>query len=449
MNKRIIALMLSLILIVTLLAGCKKAEPATQSTTTTTVSQTTVDSQTKNETSGEVTSQTAAETSKTNIDAGTVGQSTATSVKGTTTKATVTEKATIETITTTTTIQTTTTVPKKTYTLTPVPASEYYGYTLLKGMQNSTALLSVYQDIVSGVKDMKTEVKISVPLTVQELLTVFYYYHDDYPQHFWCDSAFEYTTVNNMVTSVTLKYNMTKAQRDAAQPAFEAEVKKCLKEAAFGKDEYEREKLIHDYLAKTVTYQGGTHAHDAYGALVDKKAVCEGYSRAFQWLLYQAGVQSLIVEGSSTNPANGQVVPHAWNMVKIDGKYYHVDVTWDDASAKEVMYAYFNMTAEQISEGHNINHENCYPIPNATDTAANYHVVNGTVLTSYSVDSVASLMQRTTGELHVYIAGKPADFIGWFKTNVKAIAEKIGITGSFSYGTTQLGKEVVLHIIPK
>ena len=199
---------------------------------------------------------------------------------------------------TTTAKKTTTTVagPLTAYKLTPLPASEYYGYSLLAGMNNGAALVSAYQDIVSGVQSMTKEIELSLPLTAQELLTVFYYYHDDNPQHFWCDNGFQYNLEGNTATSILPQYNMTAAEKETAQLKFEKAVNACLNEASFGKDDYEREKRIHDYLAKQITYQGGKYAHTAYGALVEKKAVCDGYSRAFQWLLYQAGIPALIAE---------------------------------------------------------------------------------------------------------------------------------------------------------
>ncbi len=364
-------------------------------------------------------------------------------------KTTLSEGVTSSSATTTQRTTTTNTIPQKVYKLTPLPSSAYYGYSLFAGMNNGAALLSGYQDIVSGVESMKSEIKLSVPLSVQELMTVFYYYHDDNPQHFWCDSAFQYTLEGDSVTSILPQYNMTRAEKEYAQSQFEKAVGTCLSSASYGKNDYEREKIIHDYLAKQTTYQNGKNAHNAYGALVEKKAVCDGYSRAFQWLLYQAGIPALIAEGTSINPASGGQEPHAWNVVKIDGEYYHVDLTWDDASSKEVMYAYFNMTTKQIEESHHISTENVYVLPNCTATAANYHVKNGTVITSYSTDSIASLMQRTTGDLHVYIADKTETFINWFKTNAGTIAKKMGINGGYSYKTVILGKEVVLQITSK
>ncbi len=428
------------------LAGCgSKADVVTTTTQTQQVTvQNTVTGTNNESTDDSVTTQMSGENVSTTQSSSTTattkkGQKTTLPEKTTSSAATTTQKPTI----------TSRYEPVFSFKLIPLPASEYYGYSLLGKMDNGVALVSAYQDIVSGVEAMKPEIKLSVPLTAKEALTVFYYYHDDYPQHFWCNSAFQYTLEDNKVISILPQYTMTRSEKEYAQREFENVVAACLTVASSVKSDYEREKRIHDYLANRITYQNGKNAHNAYGALVEKKAVCDGYARAFQWLLYQAGIPAMIAEGTSINPASGGQEPHAWNVVKIGGEYYHVDLTWDDASSKEVMYAYFNMTTKQIEESHRISTENAYALPLCTATAANYHVINGTVLTTYSTDSVASLMQRNPNGLHVYIADKPETFITWFKTNVGAIAKKIGVTGAYSYSTIVLGKEVALHIVPK
>ena len=82
---------------------------------------------------------------------------------------------------------------------------------------------------------------------------------------------------------------------------------------------------VHDYIAANTMYDrsfSGSHINDLYGALVGHKAVCEGYAQAYQYVMQHYGVHTSIV--TSDNAC------HAWNIVKIRGNWYHVDVTWDD-----------------------------------------------------------------------------------------------------------------------
>lgn len=78
---------------------------------------------------------------------------------------------------------------------------------------------------------------------------------------------------------------------------------------------------IYDYLVTTVKYYDADCAHNAWGALIDKKAVCEGIACAFCLLARTARLDAIKVSGLYESGA------HAWNMVKIDGMTYHIDVT--------------------------------------------------------------------------------------------------------------------------
>ena len=102
--------------------------------------------------------------------------------------------------------------------------------------------------------------------------------------------------------------------------------------------------LAHNYLAYTVKYQrhAVTKLQDcskqcAYGALIEKLCVCQGFSEAFQMLMELGGVPSRLIEGTILKSGGG----HAWNLIAIDGsRYSHVDVTWDAAGERPV-YTYF------------------------------------------------------------------------------------------------------------
>ena len=130
-------------------------------------------------------------------------------------------------------------------------------------------------------------------------------------------------------------------------------LKAVLKKAPKGSSEFERELYLHDQLISLVEYHDEAEDHSseypmafsAYGALVDGKAVCEGYSRAMQLLSNCLGLQCALVTGVS------QEIAHMWNLIRIEGDWYHLDLTWDDAASMSI-YQYFNLTDEQISVNH-------------------------------------------------------------------------------------------------
>ena len=99
-----------------------------------------------------------------------------------------------------------------------------------------------------------------------------------------------------------------------------------------GKSNYEKIQLIHNYLIDTIEYDETTLESDIYniyGALVNQKCVCEGYAKAYQYLLNEVGIENIIAIGIGTNSDN-ETENHAWNYVKLNDNWYAVDVTWDD-----------------------------------------------------------------------------------------------------------------------
>ena len=87
---------------------------------------------------------------------------------------------------------------------------------------------------------------------------------------------------------------------------------------------------IHDQIVKICDYDvkaaknhdRSTKARTVYSVLVRRKAVCEGYSMVYRYLLDAEGISSEILVSDAMH--------HCWNYVENDGKWYHVDVTWDD-----------------------------------------------------------------------------------------------------------------------
>ena len=135
-----------------------------------------------------------------------------------------------------------------------------------------------------------------------------------------------------------IKYTINKSEYDAGKKKFDAEVNKALKYAEKGRTDLEKALLVHDYLALTNTYDQADldyakannftaalhpNSHTAYGAMVGKLAVCEGYAKSYMYIMQSLGIDCATVTGRMNTP-------HMWNYIKIDGKWYHVDVTSDD-----------------------------------------------------------------------------------------------------------------------
>lgn len=91
--------------------------------------------------------------------------------------------------------------------------------------------------------------------------------------------------------------------------------------------------FINDYLVDTVTYDqtlSRNFVHTVYGSIVNRLAVCDGYSYGAQYLLDGLGITNLVVSGDAYNPKTGASEGHMWSYVKLYGHWYGLDVTWND-----------------------------------------------------------------------------------------------------------------------
>ncbi len=98
-----------------------------------------------------------------------------------------------------------------------------------------------------------------------------------------------------------------------------------------GNSRYQKLLRAHNYICDKATYTTGTYAHSSYGALVDGNCVCEGYAMAFKAICDALEIPCVEVSGSGISANSTE--SHMWNLVQMDnGKWYGVDVTWDDHS---------------------------------------------------------------------------------------------------------------------
>lgn len=193
----------------------------------------------------------------------------------------------------------------------------------------------------------------------------------------------EYST-SDQGFEVNFSYRLTADEISSMNMAAERAAKDIISRLTPDMDDYEKLKFFHDYLVLNCeTDSEDEYADTIYGALVRKKALCEGYTKAFSYLCNLADIENVIVTGKT-------YVPHMWNMVKLNGNWYHVDVTWDkpDDELHEkypdcILYQYFMVTDSVIKNNHTIVPYPAEP-PKAYGTEENYFVREGADVTSDS-----------------------------------------------------------------
>lgn len=129
-----------------------------------------------------------------------------------------------------------------------------------------------------------------------------------------------------------------------------------------GMSQYQQELAIHDWMVAWASYdhdtlshvpgeEGGSDSDNPYGFLVGKKGICLGYSSTFQLFMDLLDIPCRTVRGT----AHAGTADHAWNLVRLDGEWYGVDVTWDDPTTHikvtaEMAHRFFNVTSQYLRD---------------------------------------------------------------------------------------------------
>ena len=154
--------------------------------------------------------------------------------------------------------------------------------------------------------------------------------------------------------------------------------------------DFQKELAVHDWIVEHGSYDqtvhnnpghsGRTGYRDPYGILVGGYGNCLGYSTTFQLLMDLCDVECITVVGAAFD----SMEDHAWNMVRLDGEWYCVDVTWDDPTMGNgntnsvVRHRYFNVTSQHMRD---------------TDHQWDYLYVPEATATQYRWDGAGALPQ--------------------------------------------------------
>lgn len=149
------------------------------------------------------------------------------------------------------------------------------------------------------------------------------------------------------------------------------------------KNDYYKIVKAHNWIVDNVEYnlEDSVNNSNIYGALHDKKVVCEGYARLFKSLMDKLEIPCILVSGVGVDSKTGQSENHAWNYVYLKGNWYAMDVTWDDpiiigggTISSDVKYKYFlkgsrEFNTTHISEGKLVENgmEFVYPVISVND----------------------------------------------------------------------------------
>lgn len=213
---------------------------------------------------------------------------------------------------------------------------------------------AAYHSLLKGIHALESEILLP-KLEAEALYQVFFQMRLDHPEVFWL-TGYKYRYYKDSPNLIFVpEYLFEKEKVKEHQKAMKARVEKLVRPA---KDftEWEKEKYVHDFICENVQYDKlkKAYSHEIIGPLGQGVGVCEGIAKAVKVLLDALGVWCVIAI-CGNNPDKGIKYRHTWNVVRINGEYYHLDVTFDNTlgkDVKELRYDYFNLDDQQIFRDH-------------------------------------------------------------------------------------------------
>ncbi|MBU9723198.1 MULTISPECIES: transglutaminase domain-containing protein [Bacillaceae] len=226
---------------------------------------------------------------------------------------------------------------------------------------NTTKVLATVEDglyaaILEALLEMKTQINVGAySLDSDEVFGVRMQVLEDNPEIFY----FEHQD-SSFWTNGTLEFNYKYSRESISEAVtvLENKVSQIIEQAIKpGMSDLEKILALHDYIVLNTTYDydnylNGTipdESYTSYGALILGTAVCDGYTKALNLLLREAGIETRYVTGKG----NGE--PHAWSLVQLDGEWFHIDATWNDPvpdRAGQVRYKYFLVSDHVLAQDH-------------------------------------------------------------------------------------------------
>ncbi len=275
-----------------------------------------------------------------------------------------------------------------------------------------------YDDIKQAMGKVQEKVKLSqeglkAGLDETHVDRIFQSVLDDHPELFYVE-GYSYTKYTRGNKTVALEfsgtYNRDKDTVYAHKQEIEEAVAKIIAPAVSLEDDYEKIKYVYEELITDTEYLVDSEDNqNIYSVFVNKKSVCQGYAKAFQYLMYRLDVDCTLVQGTVVETGEG----HAWNLVCSNGTYYYVDPTWGDITYQNaqnnaqpgedraqdlpgVSYDYLCITSKQLFRTHQVKTPDKLPV--CEDLSDNYYVREGAYFTVYDEEKMAALVERRLAE---------------------------------------------------
>lgn len=255
-----------------------------------------------------------------------------------------------------------------------------------------------YDSLLRALSNHRTSCDISTVKRTVDILKVMSIVMGDNPNIIYFDKTLLRTMSGLFVKQISfagcVPSNQAKKKEEQLKKALDDAAWEIDKEAHNDKEilqgitEYLQRNVVYDYdeyssNMKMIARTKFPDAHNAYGALVNHRAVCDGFSSAYALIAQYFGFRCMLAQGKSSYNRGGKV-NHAWNIVEYENKFYHIDTTWDAntyAVSKRYSYIYFGLDDDEIMLDHDWD---CHYTPICNANKLSYFWSNGLVAQSES-----------------------------------------------------------------
>ena len=218
-------------------------------------------------------------------------------------------------------------------------------------------MTKIHQAAYRAMKAGLTALEPSFPVPLlenRELTDIFFKLRLDCPEIFYATGVKYRFYPDGSNAEMIPAYLFDKGKVKEHQKAMQARIVKLARPAQ-SMTEWEKEKYIHDFICENVHYDKlkKAYSHEIIGPLGQGVGVCEGIAKTVKILCDTLGIWCMIAI-SDANPEKQIKYRHAWNVIRIGGKYYQLDVTFDNSlgDGGEIRYDYYNLDDERFFRDH-------------------------------------------------------------------------------------------------
>lgn len=245
----------------------------------------------------------------------------------------------------------------------------------------NSELQEAYREIYVKIMKGETSGRFLSSVNADEFWQAYYAVLADHPEIFWIGSnaQVEQSILTGTVVNYEFETIVPQESRASMKEQLEAAADSCIAQIWSEASDYQKIKYVYEYIINTTDYDAGAaDTQNIQSALLHHASVCAGYSKAFQYILNRMDMFCTYITGTIKDGGD-----HGWNLVRIDGIYYYVDVTWGDpvfvdqvegGSGNMINYNYLCCTQTDLFKTHTP--DGSIELPDCISDAYDYYKLN-------------------------------------------------------------------------